>query len=487
MLRKILVANRGEIALRVIRACREMGIPSVAVFSEADRDAPHVGEADEAVGIGPAAPAASYLNIPRLVEAARALKCDAVHPGYGFLSENPDFAGAVAKAGMAFIGPSPEVMRRMGDKLGARRLMHEAGLPVAPGSLAATEDPGVLLRDARKAGFPVMLKAARGGGGRGIRTIADAAALLRAVPLAAAEARKAFGAGALYVEKRIFPARHVEVQVLGDAHGNLIHLGERECSIQRRHQKLLEETPSPALDSATRKALCEAAVRGARAVGYRNAGTLEFLLDAKGAFHFMEMNLRIQVEHAITELVTGIDLVQAQIRVASGGRLGLSQADVRSRGAAMEARICAEDPDAGFLPSTGTVTRADFPGGPFVRVDGALRPGMTVALHYDSLIAKLSVWAPTRQEALRRLQATLRGCRIDGVRTTLPVLDAVAACRDFRTGRYHTGTLEGMKLSPPAKAEILAAVLAAVLSAEAARKAPALIPPPSASRWRVRR
>ncbi len=479
--RKILIANRGEIALRVLRACRELGVPSLSIFSEADRRAPHVLAADETACIGPAL---AYLDIPAVLEAGRKAGCDAVHPGYGFLSENPAFAEAAAKAGLTFIGPPAEVMRRMNDKLGARRLMHEAGLPVTPGSLEATEDPDRLVADARAAGFPVMLKAAKGGGGRGIRAVDNEKALREAVPSSASEALKAFGNGTLYIEKRISPARHVEVQVFGDAQGRVLHLGERECSLQRRHQKVLEETPSPALDAKTREALCAAAVRGARALGYRNAGTMEFLLDAQGRFFFMELNQRLQVEHPVTELVTGVDLVRAQILAAAGEDSGLRQEDLRSRGHAIEVRLCAEDAEAGFLPATGTVRDLALPGGPGIRIDGILREGLEVTMHYDSLLAKLCAWAPTRAEAVRRLGAALAETRIGGLRTNAAWLKALTAHPPFVEGRYDTGTLDAFRMPTPTPAEEEAAAVAAALAEHARRLQPLLPAQPAASAWR---
>ncbi len=476
MFRKILIANRGEISLRVLRACRELGIPALSVFSEADRLAPHVLAADEAACIGGPAPKDSYLNIPNLLAAARNAGCDGVHPGYGFLSENPDFAEAVEGAGLTFIGPTPAVMRRLGDKLGARRLMKAAGLPVAPGSLETSEDPDRLAADARAAGWPVFLKAARGGGGRGIRLATDEKELRRLVPTASAEALTAFGSGSLYVERRIAPARHVEVQVLGDRHGNLVHLGERECSIQRRNQKLLEETPSPALDEATREALCGAAVRGAAAAGYVNAGTLEFLLDTDGKFHFLEMNQRIQVEHAITEMRTGLDLVKLQILVAAGKKLPFSQKGIRWRGHAVEVRLCAEDPASGYLPSSGTLGELNLPSGPFVRCDAALRPGQAIGLHYDSLLAKLCAWGEDRGEALGRLSAALAETRILGIRTTLPAFRAVLADPGFLAGRYDTSTLESLAAASIPPGVVQAATVAAALL-EQARREGILLPP----------
>ncbi len=482
MFRKILIANRGEISLRVLRACRELGIPALSVYSEADRLSPHVLSADEAACIGAAPPKDSYLNIPNLLTAAKAAGCDAVHPGYGFLSENPEFAEAVEKAGLTFIGPTPAVMRRLGDKLGARRLMKDAGLPVAPGSLETSENPDRLLADAKAAGWPVFLKAARGGGGRGIRLAQDEAALRAAVPTAIAEARTAFGSGSLYVERRIAPARHVEVQILGDRHGNIVHLGERECSAQRRNQKLLEETPSPALDAKTRKALCESAVKGAKAAGYVNAGTMEFLLDAEGKFHFLEMNQRIQVEHAITELVTGLDLVKLQIRVAAGEKLPFAQEDVRFQGHAVEVRVCAEDPASGYLPSSGRLSELHLPSGAFVRCDAALRTGQDIGLHYDSLLAKLCVWAPDRAEALGRMAAVLAETRLLGVRTTLPAFRALLAHPGFRAGRYDTSTLEGLASAELPPGMLRAAAVAAALLEQARREGRPL-PVQAAGAW----
>lgn len=485
MFSRILIANRGEIAVRVARACRELGVESVAVFSEADRLAPHAFQADLAVPIGPAAPAASYLSIPALVEAARRTGCEAVHPGYGFLSENPDFAEALAAAGIVFIGPPPAVMRRMGDKLTARRLMKEAGLPVSPGSLEPTTDPTPLLAAAREAGYPVMLKAARGGGGRGIRRVGDEKALRDAVPLATAEAGKAFGNPTLYVEKCIAPARHVEVQIFGDSRGEVIHLGERECSLQRRHQKVLEETPCGALDVATREALCAAAVKGAKALGYRNAGTMEFLLDASGRFHFMELNQRLQVEHPVTELVTGVDLVRAQILTAAGEDAGLRQDAIRPAGHAIEVRLCAEDADGGFLPAAGTVTGLSLPGGPGIRVDAALAVGQEIGLHYDSLLAKICAWAPTRDAAVRRMASALAETRVEGLRTSLPLLQAILGMPAFTSGRYDTDTLASLAALAPSPAEVSRAALAAALLEHRSRRRAVLPTQPSSPAWRA--
>ena len=419
MFRKVLVANRGEIALRVMRACRELGIATVAVYSEADATAPHVRYADEARCIGPAVATRSYLNIDALIQAARETGAEAVHPGYGFLAENAAFARACRDAGLVFIGPSPEAIELMGDKAAARRLAREAGVPIVPGT-AETVSPEEALAAAEEIGFPLMVKAAAGGGGRGIRVVERREDLASAVTTAAREAQAAFGDGALYLERYLSRPRHIEVQVLGDGCGNVVHLFERECSIQRRRQKLLEEAPSPALTPELRDRICGAAVRLARAAGYASAGTVEFLLDQDGQFYFLEMNTRIQVEHPVTELVTGVDLVKEQLRVAAGEPLRWRQEELTMRGHAIEFRINAEDPDKGFFPSPGVIERLELPGGPGVRVDHALSVGYEVPPYYDSLIAKLIVWGADREEALARGRRALDELVVEGIATTVP-------------------------------------------------------------------
>ena len=441
MLESVLIANRGEIALRIVRACRELGIRSIAVYSEADRAAPHVLAADEAHLIGPAPSAESYLDIDRLLEAAACSGVQAVHPGYGFLSERGVFARAVRDAGLVFIGPKPATIDAMGDKVRARKLMREAGTPVIPGSPGPVGDLAEARRQAREIGFPLLLKAAAGGGGKGMRVVDDPAGLERALDAARREAQAAFGDPAVYLERFLYAPRHVEVQVLGDKHGNLVHLGERECSIQRRHQKLVEESPSPVCTPGLRASMGEAAVRAARAVGYVGAGTVEFLyLD--GEYFFLEMNTRLQVEHPVTELVTGIDLVEWQLRVAAGEALAFTQADVRLRGHAIECRITSEDPFQGFLPATGRVEALEVPGGVGVRWDGGIRAGLRIGRHYDPLLGKLVAWGPDRPAAVRRMARALEELTIVGVPTSGPFHQRVMRHEAFRRGDLSIRFLE---------------------------------------------
>jgi acetyl-CoA carboxylase, biotin carboxylase subunit len=440
-MRKVLVANRSEIALRVIRTCRELELDTVAVYSDADRDALHVRQADEAVSIGKPHARESYLNVDKLIDAARETGADAIHPGYGFLSESPRFAEACEAAGVTFVGPSAEAIAAMGDKAAARRLAREAGVPVVPGTDAST-DTDVAQRGADEIGYPVMVKAAAGGGGRGIRVARDADELRGLVADAAREAEAAFGDASLYVEKLLERARHVEIQVVGDRHGNVVHFHERECSLQRRRQKLVEESPSPALESSTREGMAEAAVRLAEAVGYTSAGTVEFLVDEDERFYFIEMNTRLQVEHGVTEMVTGTDLVREQLLVAAGEELELSQEDVTPSGSSIEFRINAEDPDRDFQPAPGRIESLELPGGPGVRVDTAIYAGYTVPPFYDSLIAKLLVWAPTREQGLRRGRRALEELRIEGVATTIPLHLRLLEDERVLAGDIHTGYLE---------------------------------------------
>ncbi|MFO7607800.1 MAG: acetyl-CoA carboxylase biotin carboxylase subunit [Candidatus Krumholzibacteriia bacterium] len=445
---RILVANRGEIAVRVIRACRELGIATVAVASEADAAAMHAQLADEVVVIGPPEPALSYLDTDRILEAARHTGADAVHPGYGFLAENAAFARACAAAGLVFIGPAPETIDAMGEKTAARALMQQAGVPVVPGALLPRPDadgnldPAAVRQAAAAVGFPLMVKAAFGGGGKGMRLVRDPGAVAAACAAAAREALKAFGDGKIYLEKFIERPRHVEFQIFGDRHGSAVHLFERECSVQRRHQKIIEETPSPALTTDLRERMGQAAVAAARAVGYVGAGTVEFLLGADGRFHFLEMNTRLQVEHPVTELVTGQDLVRAQIRVAEGHPLPWRQEDLSARGHALECRIYAEDPEQGFLPSLGVLADLAEPAGPGVRIDTGVRAGDEISMHYDPLIAKLSVHAADRPAAIARARAALRGYAVLGVATNVEYLDAILADPAFAAGDLHTGFLE---------------------------------------------
>ena len=438
----MLVANRGEIALRVIRALRELGIKSVAIYSEADRDALHVWAADEAFCVGPGPSARSYLHIPNIISSAVLAGVDAIHPGYGYLAERADFAEICETHGIKFIGPPPAAIEKMGDKVQARRAAADAGVPVIPGSLDPVEDDDEAVALAAEIGYPVMIKAAAGGGGKGMRVARDQAELLRVLEPARAEAQAAFGSGALYIEKLIEAPRHVEIQVLADERGNIIHLGERECSVQRRHQKVVEEAPSPAVSSRLRKAMGEAAVRVAEAVGYTNAGTVEFLLDAKGNFYFLEMNTRIQVEHPVTECVTGIDLVKAQIAVAAGEPLPYSQQKVRIHGHAIECRINAEDPARGFLPSPGKIHYYHAPGGFGIRVDSGVGAGSTVPPYYDSLLAKLIVHGTDREEAVAKALSALAEFRIEGVATNIGFLRELLAHPQFQAGELSTDFIE---------------------------------------------
>jgi acetyl-CoA carboxylase, biotin carboxylase subunit len=438
---KVLVANRGEIAVRVIRACRELGLRSVAVYSTADQEALHVRRADEAVCIGPPHARESYLNVDAILQAARQTGADAVHPGYGFLAENAAFAAACRDDGLVFVGPGPEAIEVMGDKARARELAASAGAPTVPGTHGKTsleEAVGV----AATIGYPVLITAAAGGGGRGIRAAGNETELAELVAQAAMEADAAFGDASLYLEKLLVDARHVEVQVLGDAHGNLIHLFERECSLQRRRQKLLEESPSTALDPETRAAMTGAALGIARAVDYENAGTIEFLLDREGAFYFIEMNTRIQVEHPVTELVTGVDLVKEQLRVATGEPLSVTQDEVELDGAAIEVRINAEDPERSFLPSPGEITAVALPGGPGVRVDTAAFAGYHVPPFYDSLLAKLICWGRDREEAVARTRRALGEFVVEGIHTTIPFHLELLADPRVQAGDYHVEFLE---------------------------------------------
>ncbi len=442
MLHKILVANRGEIAVRIIQACREMGILTVAIYSEADRQAMHVRMADEAIPIGLAPPVESYLSIERILEAARQSGAEAVHPGYGFLAENAGFAQAVQDAGLAFIGPPPEAMRAMGDKAQARQRMQVAGLPVVPG-YQGEDGSSTLAERAREIGYPVIVKPAAGGGGKGMRVVWKADQLPEAVAAARREARNAFGDERMILESYIPQAHHVEIQVLGDNYGKLLHLFERDCSVQRRHQKIIEETPSPLLDDELRQEMGAAAVAAAQAVGYTNAGTVEFIVDpARRAFYFLEMNTRLQVEHPVTELVSGLDLVQWQIRIGTGERLPFVQAQLRPRGHAIECRLYAEDPSNGFLPATGRLLRFIQPQGPGIRVDSGFASGDEVSVYYDPLIAKVIAYAQDRAAAIRKLQFALRETVLLGIPTNWQFLQDVLAHPEFQAGSVHTTWIE---------------------------------------------
>jgi len=434
---KVLIANRGEIAVRVIRACRELGVRTVAVYSQADTDALHVELADEAVCIGPPPATQSYLKLDRIISSAEITGAEAIHPGYGFLAENPHFAEVCEQCGIAFIGPSAASIRMMGDKAAARRTAEAEGVPVLPGSRHPVRDLDDAKRSAREIGFPLIIKASAGGGGKGMRVVASPDDMESSLATAASEAAASFGDAAVYLERYLPDPRHVEIQVLMDSEGNGVHLGERDCSIQRRHQKLLEESPSPVLTEARRKAMGQAALRIAKAAAYRNAGTVEFLLEPQGEFFFMEMNTRIQVEHPVTEMVTGLDLVKAQVRIAAGERLEVSQEDVRISGHSMECRINAEDP-ARFLPSPGRLTALRFPGGPGVRVDSHAYAGYTIPPYYDSLLAKLIVHGRSRAEAVACMQRALDEVQIEGIQTTVPIHRKILRHSDFLAGRTST-------------------------------------------------
>jgi len=439
MIRRILVANRGEIAVRIIRAAHELGIQAVAVFSEADRDALFVRYADQAVCIGPPPLAESYLFYQNILAAAKSTGVDAIHPGYGFLAENAMFAEACRAVNVLFIGPHPQAIRKMGDKATAKRLMKEAGVPTVPGSDGIVDSASAAKVLAAEIGYPVVIKATAGGGGRGMRIVNEEKELESAFSAAVSEARQAFGDAGVYVEKFIQDPKHVEIQVLGDKHGHVVHLFERDCSIQRRYQKLLEEAPSPVLDEATRAAMGRIAVAAARAVRYDSVGTIEFIFDARTKqFYFIEMNTRIQVEHPVTEMITGVDLLKSQIQVAAGDRLPLRQSDIAMTGHAIECRINAEDPQKGFLPQTGTLRQYIVPGGPGVRVDAGVYPGYAIPSFYDSLIAKLVVWGATRKDAITRMQRALREFIVEGVATTIPFHQQILQHPEFHRGTYTT-------------------------------------------------
>jgi acetyl-CoA carboxylase biotin carboxylase subunit len=442
MFQKVLIANRGEIALRVIRACKELGIATVAVYSEADRECLHVRFADDDVCIGRAPARDSYLNIPRLIAAAEITGADAIHPGYGFLAENAEFAEKVGASNITFIGPTPDQIRQMGDKATARKIAKQLKVPTVPGSPGPVETPEEGLKIAAKIGFPVMIKAAAGGGGKGMRVATDPEQFAQAFTLATQEALAAFGSGAVYLEKYLARPRHIEIQIMGDTHGNVMHLCERDCSVQRRHQKLIEEAPSPALDQTLREDIGEAAVKLAESIGYVGAGTVEFLLDEDGSFYFMEMNTRIQVEHPVTEMCTNFDLVKEQIRVAAGEPLSFVMSGHRLRGHAIECRVNAEDPARNFQPSPGLITAYHPPGGPGVRVDTHIYAGYTVPPYYDSLLAKVIVHGNTRAEALARMRQALDSFIIEGVTTTIPFLGRVMRHPDFIAGKVDTKFLE---------------------------------------------
>jgi 3-methylcrotonyl-CoA carboxylase alpha subunit len=484
LFRKLLIANRGEIAVRVARTCRAMGIPTVAVYSEADRGALHAREADEAVAIGPAEAARSYLSIDALLEAARRTGADAVHPGYGFLSQNGDFAEAVERAGLAFVGPPAPVHRAMGDKQAARRTMAAAGVPVVPGYDGDDQSDSGLQAQAERIGWPVMVKPSRGGGGKGMRVVRRAADFAAALQASRREAKSAFGDDVVVLERFVERPRHVEVQVLADAHGHTLHVLERECSIQRRHQKVVEETPSPALPPPGREALLAAGVAAARAARYVNAGTVEFLLAPDGSFYFLEVNTRLQVEHAVTEAVTGLDLVRLQVAIAAGEPLPFTQAEVTGRGHALECRLYAEDPDRDDLPSPGTILHASAPRGPGVRFDEGIAAGSEVTVHYDPLLAKVITWGRDRTESIERMAAALRQTAVLGVTTNLLRLQAIVDHPAFRAGDLHTGFVdEHLREVTPASCPPPEAVAAALAALHAQPKGVEPGAPPAPDAW----
>ena len=479
---RLLIANRGEIALRIIKACRELGIETVAVYSDADATARHTRAADIAVRIGPAPAAESYLDIAAVIDAARGSGADAVHPGYGFLSERAAFASACVDAGLVFVGPPAAAIEQMGSKIGARQLMERSGVPVVPGRTPSDQSDEGVAACAADVGFPILVKASAGGGGKGMRAALDPAALAEAIPAARREAQAAFGDGTLYVERLIERPRHVEVQIFADDHGAAVHLFERECSVQRRHQKVIEESPSPALTPLIRSRMGAAAVDAARAAGYRNAGTIEFLLEGEGdaaTFYFLEMNTRLQVEHPVTELVTGTDLVHAQLAVASGRPLPWRQEDLTQRGHAIECRVYAEDPNGGFLPQAGTLRLYREPSGPGIRVDSGVEEGTAVPVHYDPMLAKLIAYGEDRGRAIDRAIEALGAFPILGVRTNVPFLIGVLRHRAFRAGDLHTGFVDAhlaelLALAPPSEAATAAAAFMRSAPAPASSSATAV-------------
>jgi acetyl-CoA carboxylase, biotin carboxylase subunit len=491
MFKKLLIANRGEIAVRIARACRELGIKPVAVYSDADRASLHVRVADEAIHIGPPPSSESYLNIEKIIEAASRSGAEAIHPGYGFLSENAEFAEAVERAGIVLVGPPASAMKIMGSKTSARRAAEEAGAPIVPGTTSPLASVEEAAATAENIGYSVMLKAAAGGGGKGMRIVRSAEELASAFQLAQSEAVSSFKDASLYMEKYIEQPRHIEIQLIGDHHGNMVYLGERECSLQRRHQKVLEECPSPVVDADLRRRMGETAVAIARSAGYVNAGTIEFLVDADKKFYFLEMNTRLQVEHPVTEMVVGRDLVHEQIRVAAGGPLSFSQDDVVMRGAAIECRIYAEDPENNFLPSPGRITRMVIPAGPGVRYDSGSYEGWEVPIYYDPLLAKLCVWAETREAAIARLARVLGEYTVEGIRTSLPFFRAVVENEEFRRGQFDTGFIDRFLSAANATGESdvtlrdIAAIAAVLHSKASASKSSAASPQTTESRWKL--
>jgi acetyl-CoA carboxylase biotin carboxylase subunit len=490
MFKKILIANRGEIAVRVIRACRELGIRSAAVYSDVDRTSLHVIKADEAYYLGPTAATESYLNIARILDVAQRAGADAIHPGYGFLSENAKFARACAGAGIKFIGPTGDAMEVMGSKTAARRAMEKAGIPFVPGSLRGLESAEEAQQLAEKIGYPVMLKAASGGGGKGMRLVHEQDELHSALEAAKSEAARSFGDDEVYIEKAIVRPRHIEMQILADEHGHTVYLGERECSIQRRHQKVVEEAPSAIVNDDLRRRMGEVAVRVARAANYTNAGTVEFLVDAEKNFYFLEMNTRLQVEHPVTELVTGLDLVHLQILIASGGELPFRQQDLTIRGHAIECRICAEDPDNHFFPSPGTITMLLPPAGPGIRYDSGSYEGWKVPIDYDPLLAKLIAYGSDRNQAAMRLERALAEYFVGGIKTNIPLFQRILQDPDFQAARLDTGYLERLlggpsePQAPPPGAPVAAAIAAALFAAMEGTRTEAEAAPVSSSRWK---
>src|ERR1043166_7673747 len=492
MFRKVLIANRGEIAIRIIRTCRELGIRTVAIYSDADVESLHVRMADEAVWVGPAPSNQSYLKIGNIIAAAKQVNAEAIHPGYGFLAESAEFARAVVAAGVTFIGPTAEAMDIMGSKTSARRAAVEAGVPIVPGTVEPLQSLAEANATAEKFGYPVMLKAAAGGGGKGMRLVTNSDELRSAFETAKAEAAAAFGDSSLYLEKAVERPRHIEIQIFGDTHGNVVHLGERECSIQRRHQKVIEECPSPINDPDLRRRMGEAAVKLGHAVNYNRAGTVEFLLaDATRAFYFLEMNTRLQVEHPVTELVTGRDLVREQFAVATGAPLSFTQEDISWQGHAIECRIYAEDPANNFFPSPGTITHLREPAGPGVRIDSGVTRLAEVSIYYDPMIAKLAVWGRTRDEAIERLRRALSEYEVAGITTTLPFFREVAEDEEFVSGHLDTGFItrfnerRAAKQSAPDQVETDLAAIAAALSYTLGKQQGALVAPVVKSRWKL--
>ena len=473
---KVLVANRGEIAVRIVRACRLEGLATVAVHSDVDRTAPHVRMCDEAVSLPGNSPAETYLNIDRLLAAAARTGADSVHPGYGFLSQSAEFADRCEAAGLVFVGPSGDVMRRMGGKVEARRAMRAADVPIVPGTVEASPDAEHARAVCDEIGYPVMLKAVSGGGGKGIRKVDRSEDVAAAFERASSEATTSFGDGSIYVEKCVANPRHIEIQVLLDTHGNAVHLGERECSLQRRHQKIVEECPANRLPRDVRDAMADAAVRGAQSVGYVNAGTFEFLADDEDNFYFLELNTRLQVEHTVTEMVYGVDIVREQLRIAGGAPLSFGQDDVRAEGHAIEVRICAEDPEHGFFPSAGRISHLELPGGPGVRLDAALFEGQEVTLHYDSMVGKLVCWGADRATALARTGIALREFTVSGIDTTIPFTMRLLRRPEVVEGRYDTGTLDRVLAEAGGDGErrhgLAAAIAAALLHRDRARTRP---------------